>query len=102
MQDMVESIRASRVPVVVYITPRGLWQAAQHPHHAGRACLCHGTRDGDRRRQPGGSQGEDLGETIEARRRISSKPRSARLPSAAVNGLWRWQRAPSNRRSGFS
>lgn len=68
MQDMVESIRASRVPVVVYITPRGAMAGSAGTlitlaGHA--AAMAPETAIGAA--SPVGPQGEDLGETIAAK-----------------------------------
>ncbi len=68
MQDMVESIRASQVPVVVYITPRGAMAGSAGTvitlaGHA--AAMAPETAIGAA--SPVGSQGEDLGDTMEAK-----------------------------------
>jgi len=68
MQDMVESIRSSSVPVVVYVAPAGaiagsagtLITLAGH-----RAAMAPETAIGAA--SPVGGQGEDLGETLEAK-----------------------------------
>ena len=68
MQDMVETIRASRVPVVVYVTPRGAMAGSAGTlitlaGHA--AAMAPETAIGAA--SPVGAQGEDLGETIAAK-----------------------------------
>lgn len=68
MQSMVESIRASRVPVVVYVTPRGAMAGSAGTlitlaGHA--AAMAPETAIGAA--SPVGPQGEDLGETIAAK-----------------------------------
>lgn len=68
MNRMVQSIRASRVPVVVYIEPRGAIAASAGTvitlaGHA--AAMAPETAIGAA--SPVGGQGEDLGETIEAK-----------------------------------
>ncbi len=68
MQDMVESIRASSVPVVVYIAPRGAMagSAGTMITLAGHAsAMAPETTIGAA--SPVGPQGEDLGETLEAK-----------------------------------
>jgi membrane-bound serine protease (ClpP class) len=68
MQDMVEAIRNSRVPVVVYITPRGAMagSAGTMITLAGHAAaMAPETAIGAA--SPVGPQGEDLGETIAAK-----------------------------------
>ncbi len=68
MQDMVETIRASTVPVVVYITPRGAMagSAGTMITLAGHAAaMAPETAIGAA--SPVGSQGEDLGETVAAK-----------------------------------
>lgn len=68
MQDMVEDIRASQVPVVVYISPRGAMagSAGTLITLAGHvAAMAPETAIGAA--SPVGSQGEDLGETLEAK-----------------------------------
>jgi len=68
MQDMVEVIRASEVPVVVYIAPRGATAGSAGTvitlaGHA--AAMAPETAIGAA--SPVGSEGQDLGETIEAK-----------------------------------
>ncbi|UCH60689.1 MAG: nodulation protein NfeD [Anaerolineales bacterium] len=68
MQDMVESIRASQVPVVVYVSPRGAMAGSAGTlitlaGHA--AAMAPETAIGAA--SPVGGQGEDLGETIAAK-----------------------------------
>jgi membrane-bound serine protease (ClpP class) len=68
MQDMVESIRASAVPVVVYIAPRGAMagSAGTVITLAGHAsAMAPETTIGAA--SPVGSEGQDLGETLEAK-----------------------------------
>ena len=68
MQDMVESIRASAVPVVVYIAPRGAMagSAGTMITLAGHAAaMAPETAIGAA--SPVGPQGEELGETLEAK-----------------------------------
>ena len=68
MQDMVEAIRGSQVPVVVYVAPRGAMAASAGTvitlaGHA--AAMTPETTIGAA--SPVGSQGEDLGETMAAK-----------------------------------
>ena len=68
MQDMVEAIRGSQVPVVVYVTPRGAMAASAGTvitlaGHA--AAMAPETTIGAA--SPVGAQGEDLGETMAAK-----------------------------------
>lgn len=68
MQDMIESIRASNVPVVVYVAPRGAMAGSAGTlitlaGHA--AAMAPETAIGAA--SPVGGQGEDLGETIAAK-----------------------------------
>ncbi len=68
MQDMVESIRASKVPIVVYVAPRGAMAGSAGTlitlaGHA--AAMAPETAIGAA--SPVGGQGEDLGETIAAK-----------------------------------
>ena len=68
MNEMVQLIRASRVPVVVYVAPRGAMAASAGTvvvlaGHA--AAMAPETTIGAA--SPVGSQGEDLGETMEAK-----------------------------------
>jgi len=68
MTDMVETIRSSRVPVIVYVAPRGAMagSAGTVITLAGHlAAMAPETAIGAA--SPVGSQGEDLGETIEAK-----------------------------------
>ena len=68
MQAMAEAMRASRVPVVVYVTPRGAWAASAGTiitlaGHA--AAMAPETAIGAA--SPVGSQGQDLGTTEKAK-----------------------------------
>jgi membrane-bound serine protease (ClpP class) len=68
MQGMAEAIRASRVPVVVYVTPRGAWAGSAGTiitlaGHA--AAMAPETAIGAA--SPVGSQGENLGTTEQAK-----------------------------------
>jgi len=68
MQSMAEAIRASRVPVVVYVTPRGAWAGSAGTiitlaGHA--AAMAPETAIGAA--SPVGSQGENLGTTEQAK-----------------------------------
>jgi membrane-bound serine protease (ClpP class) len=68
MQDMVESIRGSRVPVVVYVAPRGATAGSAGTvitlaGHA--AAMAPETAIGAA--SPVGAEGQDLGETLEAK-----------------------------------
>src|SRR4030043_319778 len=66
MNQMVQSIRASAVPVVVYVSPRGAWAASAGTviTLAGHvAAMAPETVIGAA--SPVGGQGEDLGETLE-------------------------------------
>lgn len=68
MNRMVEAIRGSRIPVIVYVAPRGAMAASAGTvitlaGHA--AAMAPETAIGAA--SPVGSQGEDLGETIEAK-----------------------------------
>lgn len=68
MQNMVENIRASHVPVVVYVTPRGGWAASAGAiiTLAGHAsAMTPETAIGAA--SPVGGEGEDLTETMEAK-----------------------------------
>ncbi len=68
MQGMAEAIRASRVPVVVYVTPRGAWagSAGTIITLAGQAAaMAPETAIGAA--SPVGSQGENLGTTEQAK-----------------------------------
>jgi membrane-bound serine protease (ClpP class) len=68
MQNMVENIRASRIPVVVYVTPRGGWAASAGAiiTLAGHvSAMAPETSIGAA--SPVGGQGEDLSETLEAK-----------------------------------
>ena len=65
MKVMVQDIRASRIPVIVYVTPRGGWAASAGAviTLAGHAsAMSPETAIGAA--SPVGSQGEDLGETM--------------------------------------
>ncbi len=68
MNDMVKEIRASRVPVIVYVAPEGAMAASAGAvitlaGHA--AAMAPGTSIGAA--SPVGAEGEDLGETMEAK-----------------------------------
>jgi membrane-bound serine protease (ClpP class) len=68
MQSMTEAIRASRVPVVVYVTPRGAWAGSAGTiitlaGHA--AAMAPETAIGAA--SPVGGQGENLGTTMQAK-----------------------------------
>ncbi len=68
MQDMVKEIRASRVPIVVYVAPRGATAGSAGTvitlaGHA--AAMAPETAIGAA--SPVGAEGEDLGETLEAK-----------------------------------
>jgi membrane-bound serine protease (ClpP class) len=89
MQDMVEAIRASQVPVVVYVAPRGAiaGSAGTVITLAGHvAAMAPETAIGAA--SPVGGQGEDLGETIESKLKESMKATvrslSERRPPGAV------------------
>jgi membrane-bound serine protease (ClpP class) len=54
MFGIMQSIRASTVPVVIYVTPRGVQRRSHHNDVGPRGG--HGTRDRHRRGQPGGGE----------------------------------------------
>jgi membrane-bound serine protease (ClpP class) len=80
LQEMVKAIRASRVPVVVYVAPRGAWAASAGAvlTMAGHAsAMAPETAIGAA--SPVGGEGEDLGETMEAKVKNQLKATVAEL-----------------------
>ncbi|MCS6907827.1 MAG: ATP-dependent Clp protease proteolytic subunit [Anaerolineales bacterium] len=74
LQEMISSIRNSRVPVVVYVAPRGAWAASAGAllTLAGHAsAMAPETAIGAA--SPVGGEGEDLGETMSAKVRNQMK-----------------------------
>ncbi len=59
---IIQSIRASSVPVVVFVGPNGaIAGSAGAIDHHGRTCVCHGTRNSHRRIQPDQRVGRGTG-----------------------------------------